>query len=106
MAKFVLASSMSSFSSASTTANACFSIPLIAIVVFNKIAPTTMVTMMVRSSFPIIESSFRLSTINNTPTAVVEIITISTPPNFSRCAFSFLNNGTKLPMKFPIHAVG
>ena len=106
MAKFARAASMSSFSNAVVTANACFSIPLIAIVVFNKIALITITTIMLTSSFPITESSFRFSITNNVPTTAVEINTISIPPNFSKFTFSFLNSGTRLPIKFPIQAVG
>ena len=79
--------------------------PRIAIVVFNKIAPTTTVIIVTRKLFPII-SILRLKITKNEHTIPLAINTTNTPPIFSKIGFSFLNNGTRLPINAPIHAVG
>ena len=99
------AESKSSFSSASTTAKACFCIPLIAIVVFSKIEPTAIDT--TNETISIVSKLIpKSNATSNMLTIVTTAKTIKMPPNNSFFGELFLVKGTSTAISFPIQAVG
>jgi hypothetical protein len=105
MDKLSRADWMSLFSIEDNTAKACFSIPLIAMVVFSRI-PLTIIEI-------IIVSKSVTTKVNPISNEIINVVTIPvalririTPPNFSIVCDEFLQSGVSFAIKDPIHAVG